>query len=270
MMELRYIVDTTLRDGEQSPGFAFSGKEKTELAKILDQAGVYQIEGGIPAMGKAEKDALLAMKSVCQQAKISAWNRLSLKDLAESFDCEPDIIHISVPVSKRQIYEKLKKDETWLEQQMVRCVDLARSKGYTVTIGFEDASAASMEFMVRLAQKLKKMQAAYIRFADTLGILTPFAAYEKVKQLREDSGMELEFHAHNDLGMAVANSIAAAQAGALYVDVTLAGIGERTGNCSFEPFLQAGELLYDWQLDSIDAGKAVMDAAAILERKMLA
>jgi len=267
-MELRYIIDTTLRDGEQSPGFALNGREKTMLAKILDQSGVHQIEGGIPAMGKAEKNALLEMKSVCRQAKISAWNRLNCQDLFASFDCKPDIMHISVPVSLRQIYDKLKQDKAWIEKEMLICVDLARSKGYEVTVGFEDASAAEMEFMIGLAKQLKKMRVSYIRFADTLGILTPFATYNKIKQLREHTGMEIEFHGHNDLGMAVANSIAAAQAGALYVDVTLGGIGERTGNCSFAPFVKAAEQLYDWQLDSFHAEAAVTAAGNLLQRKM--
>ena len=245
MKELRYIVDTTLRDGEQSPGLAFQQEDKLTIAKLLDEAKVYQIEAGIPAMGNLEKEAILVIKDSCKHSLISTWNRINKADIQHSFDCQPDLIHISVPVSTGQIYEKLRKDKTWLKENMIACVEFAREKGYQVTVGFEDASRAELAFMVELANILKRYEVLYIRFADTVGILTPASTEEKIKAIIEDTKMDIEFHAHNDLGMAVANSISAAKAGAKFIDTTIAGIGERTGNCDFMQFIYTASTLYD-------------------------
>ncbi len=252
MQEKRYIIDTTLRDGAQSPNVILTNEEKLLLAKWFDEVGVYQIEAGIPAMGSEEKEMVMAIKDSCQHAKISAWNRLSLEDIAHSIDCQPDVIHISVPVSALQIHEKLGWDEAGLLRRMLDCVSFARDKGYEVTVGFEDASRADAGFMTVLAKRLVKLDVESIRFADTVGILTPSTAYEKVKYLRDTSGIGIEFHAHNDFGMAVANSVAALQAGAFYADTTLNGIGERTGNCDMAQLLKAAGLLYDMNVARLE------------------
>ncbi|WP_110955338.1 beta/alpha barrel domain-containing protein [Anaerosinus massiliensis] len=256
MKESRYIVDTTLRDGEQSPGVAFSKQDKIEIAKLLDAAQVYQIEAGIPAMGGIEKETIIEIKALCKNSLISTWNRINKQDIRHSFDCQPDIIHISVPVSDAQIYEKLQKDKIWLKENMRACVDFARAHGYQVTVGFEDASRADLNFLLELAGCLKSYEVLYLRFADTVGILTPFRTAEKVKAIIETTGINIEFHAHNDLGMAVANSIAAAKAGAKFIDTTLGGIGERTGNCDFVKFIYTAQQLYDLSMDLASASVA--------------
>lgn len=239
-----HIVDTTLRDGEQSPGLAFTRKVKVEIAKLLDSTQVYQIEAGVPALGKVEKEAISEIKASCKHALVSAWNRANIADIAHSFDCRPDIIHISIPVSKMHIYEKLQRNEGWLKQQLTNCVALACDKGYKVTVGFEDASRADMGFIIELTQILQNLTVKRIRFADTVGILTPYKTAEMVKHLLDFTDINIEFHAHNDLGMAVANSLAAAKAGAQFVDTTLAGIGERTGNCDFARFIEVTNGMY--------------------------
>jgi len=240
-----HIVDTTLRDGEQSPGLALSSRDKMILAQRLDALGVYEIEGGIPAMGTLEQEAVKGMSLLCRRARIAAWNRLSLQDIEASIACSPDIVHISVPVSDLQIQKKLQKDRDWIERSVRECIAYARERGYAVTAGFEDASRADMQFMIRLGRQLKEQGVSYLRFADTVGILTPQETYDKIKTLRDASAMDIEFHAHNDLGMAVANSIAAVQAGARYIDTTLGGVGERAGNCSLAEFLEAVSLEYE-------------------------
>ena len=244
-----YLLDTTLRDGEQSPGLALGSRDKIILAQLLDELGVYAIEGGIPAMGRIEQEAVLGMRSVCRKARIAAWNRMSVEDLKISMACEPDILHISVPVSDLQIEKKLQLDRVWLEKEMLECVDFARGHGYEVSVGFEDASRAELPFMIHLGVLLQSYGVLYIRFADTLGLLTPGETYDKVLALRQGTGMEVEFHAHDDFGMAVANSIAAVQAGARYVDTTLGGIGERAGNCSMAKFIETASLDYNLPIE---------------------
>ncbi len=245
MKPKRYIIDTTLRDGEQSPGFAFNSQLKLKLAMLLDQAGIYQIEAGIPAMGKYEKDSICSIIENKCNARISTWNRMSKQDIQNSFDCQPDIIHISAPVSYVHIYSKLKKNKLWLQNNLQECVAYAKEKGYEVTVGFEDASRADITFIIGLSAMLKEMGVLSIRFADTVGILTPSRTYQAINEIISNTGITVGIHAHNDLGMAVANSFEAAKAGAKFIDTTLFGIGERAGNCDLNQFILAAEHTFD-------------------------
>lgn len=239
MKRKKYIVDTTLRDGEQKPGCAMNRDQKIAIARLMDEAGIYQIEAGIPAMGYYEIEMLLEISDHVKSAKISTWNRLNPDDIKSSFACRPDIIHISVPVSYSQIYVKLNKNKNWVIKSLLSCVDMAASEGYEVTVGFEDASRADITFMAKLAIVLKKAGVSRIRFADTVGILFPSRTGKMIKDLIDYTGIKIEMHAHNDLGMAIANSIEAAKAGADFIDTTVFGIGERAGNCDFGKFIYA-------------------------------
>jgi homocitrate synthase NifV len=269
MKDVKYLVDTTLREGEQSPGYALTMEQKVEIAAMLDAAGVYQIEAGIPAICSYEKDTICKIIQNKRNAKISVWNRLNVTDIKQSIDCNPDIIHICVPVSYVQIYTKLHKNKTWIMKTMAACVDLALRNGYEVTVGFEDASRADPTFMLTLASSLKDMGVNRIRFADTVGVLSPTRTDDAIHDLITITGIEVEMHAHNDLGMAVANSLAAAKAGAKYIDTTIFGIGERTGNCDFKKFVSASEFAFTVSPTHSSALKVEQRAAKILvkERK---
>lgn len=267
MRDKKYLVDTTLRDGEQSPGYALTKEQKVAIAGMLDEAGVYQIEAGIPAIGSYEKDTLLEIVQNKKNSRISVWSRLNAADIQQSFDCRPDIIHIGVPVSYAQIYTKMHKNKTWIMKEAVSCVDLVMNKGIEVTVGFEDASRADPTFLLGLASDLKKMGVNRIRFADTVGVLTPSRTYHAIHELISYTGVEIEMHAHNDLGMAVANSLAAAKAGANYIDTTILGIGERAGNCNFQKFLYAAEIPFSVGTSRNTAQKVVKQASKILVKK---
>jgi len=260
----KYLIDTTLRDGEQSPGFAFNIDEKVMLAMLMERAGIYQIEAGIPAMGKYEKDTICKIIGNRRGVRISTWNRMKKEDIEHSFDCCPDIIHISAPVSYVQIYSKLKKNKVWLQKNLQECVSMALDKGYTVTVGLEDASRADITFIISLANTLKEMGVASIRFADTVGVLTPSRAYQSISEIISNTGISIGIHAHNDFGMAVANSLEAAKAGAEFIDTTLFGIGERAGNCDMNKFITSADKLFDISPNHIDANNLKEDARAIL------
>lgn len=237
----RYIVDTTLRDGEQMAGKIFSKEQKINIAGYLDSIGIYQIEAGIPAMGNIEKDCLNEIIENKKHSLISTWNRLNKEDIQNSFDCNPDIIHISVPTSNLQIFTNLKKDKTWIENKMKECVYLAKENGYEVTVGFEDASRADIDYLVFLANILKSMDVSRVRYSDTVGILTPKLVRENITRLIDETKMEVEMHTHNDFGMALATAIEGLKSGAKYIDCTLDGIGERAGNCKMQEFLRVTE-----------------------------
>jgi homocitrate synthase NifV len=241
----RFIIDTTLRDGEQAPGCVFSRAEKIRIAVLLERAGVYQIEAGIPAMGKDEKDTILKIIEKRRNVRIAAWNRINRADIVHSFDCRPDIIHISVPVSIQHIYSKLRKDKKWLIDRLLECVSLVKDRGYALSVGFEDASRADLSFLRRLVKILEPFRPSLIRYADTLGLMRPSGITRAVGFLAGNSSVPLGIHAHNDLGMAAANSLAAAKAGALYIDTTIFGIGERAGNCDMGLFIKGARRLFD-------------------------
>lgn len=236
-MEVK-IVDTTLRDGEQKPGTAFSLQDKIQIAKDIDEMEAYQIEAGVPAMGGEEKRSIEKIVSLGLKSKVSSWNRMNTRDIQHSIDCDVDIIHISIPTSDIQISSKLAKDKKWVIYNMEKHITFAKEKGFDVTIGFEDASRTDMSFLIELCRVALSLEVKRVRYADTVGILYPRKTYNIIKKIKESVPVEIEFHAHNDFGMAIANSIIAVQSGAEYVDCTVSGIGERAGNCDYLKFLK--------------------------------
>lgn len=249
-----YIVDTTLRDGEQSAGIAFTKEEKIKLALMMDEIGVYQAEVGIPALGLSEQETIKEIMNQRKNIKIAAWSAMNERDIVQAAMCDPDIVHISVPVSYVHIYTVLKKNKQWLKTNLAQCISVGLEQAKEVTVGFEDASRADISFIVSLAMMLQDMGIKRIRYADTVGVLTPENVSQVVDQLRYYTDLEVELHVHNDFGMAVANSIAGAKKGARYVDCTLMGIGERAGNCDFLKFLKASQTVLDVGV----SGKEVM------------
>lgn len=245
MKEVRYIVDTTLRDGEQSPGIALGPEDKLKIAGLLDELGVYEIEAGVPVLSDAEEESISRIIEKRKRAKISVWSRMNPDDVKRSIVCKPDIIHIGTPVSYIQIYSKLRKNKSWVIKNVLQCVDIAKSRGIEVTVGFEDASRADIGFILSLARELKRAGVNIIRLADTVGVLTPGRTTELVRTLVSNTDLTIEMHIHNDLGMAVANSLIGAREGAKLVDCTLFGIGERSGNCNLYDFAHAADAIFD-------------------------
>lgn len=244
-----HLVDTTLRDGEQMAGLAFAEADKVACAEALDAAGIYQIEAGVPSMCKEEKNAIYKMLERKKHALISTWNRMNEADIHHSLDLGPDIIHIGVPVSDIQIREKLRKTRAFVEVKMRHCIELALSRGAEVTIGFEDASRADIGFITKLARQAKQLGVHRVRYSDTLGLCYPSRIGPHIAEVLEATGLKLEVHAHNDLGMAVANSLEAAKCGAEYIDTTVCGIGERAGNCNLQEFLIATHGAFAFELE---------------------
>ncbi|MBP1764993.1 MAG: Homocitrate synthase [Firmicutes bacterium] len=228
------FVDTTLRDGEQTAGIAFSAAEKMAIAKQLDQSGVPYIEAGVPAMGGSEFHALRNILHAGLNAKVIAWNRAVREDIFKSIYCGFSNIHISVPISQNHIAVKFQQDPAWVIAKLEECIDLAANYGCTVSVGAEDASRADLEFFLQVADVAAQMGAVRIRYADTVGCLTPFQTYNTMRCLQEHCPLPVEFHAHNDFGLATANTLAAVRAGIDLVSVTVNGIGERAGNASLE------------------------------------
>jgi homocitrate synthase NifV len=233
------IIDTTLRDGEQAPGVSFDRRAKLSLAAALDRAGVDELEVGIPAMGPAVREDIRCIAAMQLKCRLSVWCRAHEDDLAAAARCRVGGVHFSFPVSPIHL-SALGKNRHWVLSRMEALVRAARGYFDRITIGAQDATRAEKNFLLAMAAQAEALGADRLRIADTVGIGRPGAIVDLVSSLRAAAlGLKLEFHGHNDLGMATANALSALEAGAQAVSVTVNGLGERAGNTALEQVAMA-------------------------------
>lgn len=238
-----FIIDTTLRDGEQTAGVAFTQGQKIKIAKALDLLGVDVIEVGIPAMGIEEIRAIEKINTLGLHAELLTWNRMKIKDVKLACKTEVKNHHISVPASDIHIYKKLKMTREKVLEEMKRTVSYALDRNCSVSIGAEDASRADCDFLISLYQEASNLGVKRVRFADTVGKLDPFKSKAMIEKILGSVPIDIDFHGHNDLGMGTANALGAYQGGAKYISCSINGLGERAGNTALEEIVVALEYI---------------------------
>jgi homocitrate synthase NifV len=243
-----YIIDSTLREGEQAPGVLFSSSVKQAIIAGLVQVGVEEIELGVASSLHPWLSTLVEAARHLSQGTccLALWSRCRAEDIAFAAACGPDLLSLSMPVSDRHIHDRLRKGRTWVRETLAHSVDLALSLGIPrVSVGFEDATKADLNFLLELAQLAEQHGASRIRLADTVGIASPAKIQALVKAVKAVVSLELGVHCHNDFGMATANSIAALEAGADCLDAAVLGLGERAGCCRLEEVIGYLSLVQD-------------------------
>ncbi|MFV0467895.1 MAG: hypothetical protein ACK5MK_03085 [Dysgonomonas sp.] len=230
------FLDTTLRDGEQTPGVYFTNKEKLYIASELNNIGVEIIEAGIPSMGEEESNSLKALKRLNLKSEILSWNRLLADDVLASLRAEIMTMHLSIPTSDIMIEKKMGKTKDWIIPQMEKVFSFAIKQGAVISFGAEDASRTDLNFLKEVFIAAQDLGAKRVRFADTLGIMTPLSVGKAIKFLAEGLSIPIDFHGHNDFGMATANALSAWENGADVISCSVLGLGERAGNTSLEEF----------------------------------
>ncbi len=238
------INDTTLRDGEQAAGVAFTLAEKVIFATLMDAIGVQELEVGIPAMGGIEAEAITEIANLGLRTLLTGWNRAVRSDIDASLSCGLQRVHISVPVSEIQIAVKFQGNCQLVLNRLRDTINYACDRGLYISVGGEDSSRADASFLLDVALAAQDWGASRFRFCDTVGILDPLTTYKKVQQLVNKLIIPVEMHTHNDFGMATANALGGIRAGATSVNTTVNGLGERAGNAALEEVVMALHRIY--------------------------
>jgi D-citramalate synthase len=239
------VFDTTLRDGEQTPGVSLAPEQKVQIAKQLDVLGVDIIEAGTAIISEGEQRGIKAIAKEGLNADICSFARLLKGDIDAAIKCDVDVVNLVAPVSDAHIKKKLKMDREGLIKKTIEMAEYVKAHGLTVEISSEDASRADLAFLKTFFSELSTV-VDRLCFCDTVGVLYPERTKEIIQVLCA-VGTPVSIHCHNDFGLATANTIAAVEAGAECVHVTVNGLGERAGNASLEEVVTALELLYGMQ-----------------------
>ena len=237
------IFDTTLRDGEQSPGVSLAPEQKLTIAKKLDELGVDAIEAGFPLVSDGERKAIKMIVSENLSAEICGLARANKKDIDAAIDVGLKYIHTFIATSDIHLQYKLKLSRDEVLAKAIEAVEYGKSRGLQVEFSAEDATRSDREFLKKVFGEVAKAGADRIDIPDTVGYSTPQYMAEITKDAIEVTKLPVSVHCHNDFGLAVANAISGIQAGAQCAHVTINGIGERAGNASLEEFVMSLQCL---------------------------
>lgn len=227
------VNDSTLRDGENAPHITFTRQNRIDIARSLEQAGVDEIEIGVPSGHNAAIDEMAAVGMVLTHAKPVAWGGMARATVDATVRAGIRAVHLCVPLGKPR------GGRSSLLDRIARVVGYATECGLNVAVSGEDASRTDFDFVCDAMAAAEAAGAHRFRYADTMGVLDPLKTHSLFRQLCAETDLELEFHGHDDFGLATANTLAAVQGGATHVSVSVLGLGERAGTAPLEAVVSA-------------------------------
>ena len=245
------IIDTTLRNGEQTAGVVFSKHEKIRIAKLLDEVGIPEIEIGTPSLGPAEREIIKEIIASKPNCKLFTYCEADPANIAYAAECGIKNIIINISTSDLHLKVKYGKTRTWALNQLRETISEAKSNELNFIVSAEDATRTDLEFLLKMINIAQKKGAYRFRICDTVSRLDPFRTFLYINTILNTIDFPIEVYNHNDFGMATANAMAAIRAGASSLVTSVNGLGEGTGNAALEEIVMA--LKY---LEEVDLGMA--------------
>jgi len=239
------ILDTTLRDGEQTPGVALSVEDKVRIAEALNDLGVDVIEAGFAITSVGERDAVRRIAALGLRARVCSLARCRKEDIDAVIDCGVDYVHTFIATSDIHMRHKLKMTPEQVKAKAVDSIEYAKSHGLTVEFSCEDATRTELSFLKEMHIAVQEAKVDKINMPDTVGTMSPPAMEYLVQEVMKVTKVPLSLHCHDDFGLAVANSLAGVRYGAKQVHVCVNGLGERAGNAALEEVVLGLTAFYD-------------------------
>ncbi len=259
-----WIFDTTLRDGEQMPGVTYTIDEKILIAQQLDELRVPRIEAGFPITSEGETESVKKIAALGLDAQIVALSRPLTEDIDRALKCDVPYIHIFISTSDLHIETMMKTTREDVLKQTVEGIEYAKEHGVFVEYSPQDATRTDMDYLIEICNAAEDAGAEILNIPDTVGVMTPRMTYEFFKELKASTRVPLSAHAHNDLGQATANTLAAIEAGAEQAHVCVNGLGERAGNTSLEEVVVC--LAAQYEIETGIVTKKIAETSALVER----
>jgi len=241
------IFDTTLRDGEQTPGVSLTADDKIEIARQLSKLGVDVIEAGFPSSSEGEKKVVKEIAKAGLEPEICALSRATKGDIDAAIDCDVDLIHVFIPTSPVQMKYAVNLTPEQVLSSTVESIEYVKKHGFKCEFSPMDATRSEMVFLKQVCQAAEKAGMDSLNVPDTVGIMIPKTTIKLIEKLKNVVNVPISTHCHDDFGLAVANSLAAVEAGAAQVHVAVNGLGERAGNASLEEVVMALHLIYKYK-----------------------
>ncbi|MCL5070841.1 MAG: homocitrate synthase family protein [Actinobacteria bacterium] len=242
------IIDTTLRNGEQTAGVVFSKHEKIRIAKLLNEVGIPEIEIGTPSLGPAEREIIKEIIASKPNSKLFTYCEADPANIAYALECGIKNIIINISTSDLHLKVKYGKTRTWALNQLRETISEAKSNGLDFIVSAEDATRTDLEFLLKMINIAKKKGAYRFRICDTVSRFDPFRTFLYINTILNTIAFPIEVYNHNDFGMATANAMAAVRAGASSLVTSVNGLGEGTGNAALEEIVMALKYLEDVDL----------------------
>ena len=241
------IFDTTLRDGEQTPGVSLTADDKMEIARQLSKLGVDVIEAGFPSSSEGEKKAVRDIAKAELTSEICALSRATKGDIDAALACDVGLIHVFIPTSPVQMKYAVNLTPEQVLSAAVDSIEYVKKHGVKCEFSPMDATRSELPFLKQVCKAAQDAGMDSLNVPDTVGIMIPKTITKLIEELKTVVTVPISIHCHDDFGMAVANSLAAVEAGATQVHVAINGLGERAGNASLEEVVMALHMIYKYQ-----------------------